>query len=899
MDLRKIEEKWMHKWQKSKIFEAKIDKNKKKFFFSTPYPYISGSLHLGHGRAVAESDIYCRYKRMSGDNVLFSLGFHISGTPVLGISSAIKNKDPNRIKLYEGYVSAYEKDNKKVKSIVKSFEDPNKIVEFFIPKMINEYKQLGLSIDWTRSFNSGDAEHQQLVSWQFEKYKEKNYLVQGKYPVLYSILDQSSMGEDDIQDGDSDPVEKQEFTLLKFKYGNKYLVAATLRPETIFGQTNLWIDPAVEYLEAVVDNETWILSEQAVEKLKYQKHQVQVIGKFKNKLLGEHVEAPGINKKIIILPSRFVDPDRGTGIVTSVPSDAPFDYIALKELQENNDELKKYFSEKEIHEIKKIEIIPIIRTKKFGDSSAQKIIDEHKIKSQDNSKLEQLTQQVYKEGYHNGILLDNCSMYSGMKVIEAKDKIKNELIKKRLATVMYETSRKAYSRSGGKIIVAILDDQWFLDFNYGDWKKKAFDCLKKIDIYPETMRKQFEDNFNWLDKRPCVRKRGLGTRFPLNKDWVIESLSDSTIYMLLYTIDNIIKKHKLKRDNLNYDFFEYVFLGKGTLKQATIKTKVKENVLKDLRDNFEYWMPNDHRHTFVLHLPNHLSFMIFAYAALFPEKYWPKKITFHGLVISEGTKMSKSKGNVITLLDVKEKYGADVFRFYITYSTTLESTFDWREKDAENSKEVILKLYNVIEEAIRKRKKGKVRDLYVSKINKIIKNSTEKISEMKLREFNSLVVFEMLRLVKNAKLLMDEEELMAFYDLIVENWIKLISPVCPHLSEELWSKLGNRTFVSLEKWPKADISKINDKLEKEEELVDELINDINNISSIIIKKGGNISKVYVYVIPKELEFYKSNLAIIKKKTTEVEIFSVTDKNKYDPQDKAKKAKLGKPAIFIE
>ena len=100
-------------------FEVEVDKNKKKFFFTTPYPYISGSLHLGHGRAVTESDIYTRYKRMSGENVLFSLGFHISGTPVLGISTAIKNKDPNKIKLYESYVSAYEKDKKKVKSIVK------------------------------------------------------------------------------------------------------------------------------------------------------------------------------------------------------------------------------------------------------------------------------------------------------------------------------------------------------------------------------------------------------------------------------------------------------------------------------------------------------------------------------------------------------------------------------------------------------------------------------------------------------------------------------------------------------------------------------------------------------------------------------------------------------------
>src|SRR3989338_2863899 len=74
--------KWQKAWEENKIFEAKPGKNKK-FFFTTPYPYISGSLHVGHGRAVTESDILCRYKRMVGFNVLFPMAFHISGTPVL------------------------------------------------------------------------------------------------------------------------------------------------------------------------------------------------------------------------------------------------------------------------------------------------------------------------------------------------------------------------------------------------------------------------------------------------------------------------------------------------------------------------------------------------------------------------------------------------------------------------------------------------------------------------------------------------------------------------------------------------------------------------------------------------------------------------------------------------
>jgi leucyl-tRNA synthetase len=167
---------------------------------------------------------------MMGFNVLYPMAFHITGTPVLGISAAIKSGDQEKIKLYEEYVSAYETDEKKIKEIIKSFEDPQKIVDYFIPKMISEYKKLGLGVDWRRSFTSGDVEHQKMVTWQFENYKQKNYLIKGVYPVLYSPKDESAMGEDDIQDADSNPVEKQEFTVLKFKFEDKFIVAATLRP---------------------------------------------------------------------------------------------------------------------------------------------------------------------------------------------------------------------------------------------------------------------------------------------------------------------------------------------------------------------------------------------------------------------------------------------------------------------------------------------------------------------------------------------------------------------------------------------------------------------------------------------------------------------------------------------
>src|SRR3989338_148592 len=106
VDFKAVQEKWQKKWKEEKVFEVDIDTKKEKFFINTPYPYISGSLHIGHARAVTEVDVYSRFIRMQGKNVLFPMAFHISGTPVLGISMAIEKDDKPLEK--EHFFLAYE-----------------------------------------------------------------------------------------------------------------------------------------------------------------------------------------------------------------------------------------------------------------------------------------------------------------------------------------------------------------------------------------------------------------------------------------------------------------------------------------------------------------------------------------------------------------------------------------------------------------------------------------------------------------------------------------------------------------------------------------------------------------------------------------------------------------------
>ncbi len=163
INFQKIEKKWQDKWEESKIFESDPNKNKKKFYITVPYPYVSGPYHIGHGRAYSGGDMFARYWRSRGFNVLFPMAFHITGTPVWSISKGIKRGDKEIIEKTLEDIKVHTKDEKKAKEILKTFKDPWKVVEYFSEKMKEDFKSMGMSIDWRRDFTTGDDIYNRFV----------------------------------------------------------------------------------------------------------------------------------------------------------------------------------------------------------------------------------------------------------------------------------------------------------------------------------------------------------------------------------------------------------------------------------------------------------------------------------------------------------------------------------------------------------------------------------------------------------------------------------------------------------------------------------------------------------------------------------------------------------------
>ncbi len=825
-DLRKIEGKWQEIWREKRIYEPGVDPSKPKFFITVPYPYVSGPLHIGHGRTYTTGDIIARFRRLCGYNVLFPMAFHVTGMPILSVSDRISRGDPKAIAQYRSYISYYVDDAKRIDEILESFKDPFNVAVFFAENIQRDFESIGLSIDWRRKFHTAEPIYNKFVEWQYYRLRKVGLITRGEHFVRYCVLHNQSVGEDDIADGDVNPVRIQEFVAMKFRYNDGFILASTLRPETIYGATNMWVNPDATYMCIRNGNgEIWYLSKEAFEKLKYQRpDNYEVVGEYRGEeFIGKYCISP-IGDRLIILPAFFVDPDRATGFVYSEPADAPYDFVALEDLKRNPELLRRYGLDPDV--VREIEPKKIINMPGIEGYHAEVAVRNAGIKDQLDSRLERVTEEVYKDQFYDGVMRDDIEDVGGLPVRVARDKVREKLISEGKAIIFYETSRKAVCRGGGKIIVARIRDQWFIDYSQEWWKEKSKAWLNKMLIFPQKYKKQFEDTIDWLKLRPCARSRGLGTRLPFDKRWVIESLSDSTIYMAFYTIVHIIRKHNIDPESLTPEVFDYVFLGEGDVEEIARKSGIPMSVLEEMRNSFDYWYPNDLRHTATPHISNHLTFFIMHHVAIFTKKYWPRGISLNETVIREGIKMAKSKGNVIPLVDISRKYSADLFRLYVASSADLDGVVDWREKDVKNLKKTLLNFANLVFEAseIEDEDIGllNIDKWLLSRFYRRIIDGKKLLENFRIRDFVVSLFYEVLNDISYHRRRTSREHNLKIVRKILRDWIIVLSPIIPHICEEIWSRINKdkKTWsINLASWPEPRNELIDDKIELLEDMV--------------------------------------------------------------------------------
>jgi leucyl-tRNA synthetase len=814
IDWNKIETKWRVKWNEDRDFETDPNEKEKKFI-TVAYPYPNSPQHIGHGRTYTLADVHARYYRMKGYNVLFPMGFHYTGTPILGMAKRVEAGDTEIIDGLKNIYHVPEAD-------IKSFVEPIKIADYFHAEIKSGMIEMGYSIDWRREFTTIDPVYQKFIEWQINTLREKNLIIQGSHPVGWCPKDQNPVSQHDTL-GDVEP-DFTEYILIKFKFGDFIIPTATLRPETIFGVTNLWVNPGTIYKKITVDGEKWIVSSECARKLEFLDKKIKNIGEISGSdLVGQQVTVPHREESIPMLEASFVESGTGTGLVMSVPAHAPFDYQALVDLKKNGHELAS-----------KIEPISIIQTEGYGDYSAKDAVLKYGISGQDDPKLEEATTEVYGKEFYGGILKQNTEQFAGKKVSEAKDSIKEWLAAKKISDILLElTNSPVKCRCGTECVVKILKNQWFLNYGDAEWKAKATKCLEKMSILPQEIQSEFSYVLGWLHERACARQHGLGTKLPWDKDWIVESLSDSVIYMAYYILAKFVNAGEISAEKLGKEFFDYVFLGKGSASDCN----VSEHIVEEIRREFSYFYPVDSRHSGRDLVPNHLSFFVLNHVAIFPESNWPRQIVVNGSVLMDGKKMSKSMGNIIPLRQAIRDYGADPIRLAIIVSAELLQDADFNVESVRGIKN---KLEALMEECSALKPGSsdilQAEDKWIlSKLQGLIEAVSGSIEKMRLREglHDILFSFEanLQWYLKRAKA-KGRTDYTGLLHEINSKRVAMLSPFAPHVAEEIWEKLGYSGLASKSSWPAISADVIDANAIQSEDLLKGIVDDIANIIKI-------------------------------------------------------------------
>lgn len=840
-----IEKKWQKKWAESGLFESDPD-NREKIFLTVAYPYPSGAMHIGHGRTYTVPDVYARFKRMQGYNVLFPMAWHVTGAPVIGIANRIARGDQWTLDIYKNI-------HKVPKSELSKFTDPEYIVKYFSSEYRDVMQHLGYSIDWRREFRTTDPHYQKFIEWQFRQLKSKGFVGKGEHPVKYCPRCDNPVGDHDLLEGEG--VGINELTLVKFEIDGNFFVAATFRPETLFGVTNIWINPDEDYIKVDMQGESWIISKKSYDNIVHQKKDIKTLEDVDAQgMIGKYVKNPLTGKEHIILPASFVDPEYATGVVYSVPAHAPADYIALVDLKKDHKLLEKYGLKEKVQNISPINVVTL---KGFGEFPAREMIENFGVRNQQDENLKNATNELYKLEHAKGVISKHIGDYKDLSVQRARDKIINDLLDSGKGDIMYDfAERPVICRCGTVAVVKILEDQWFLKYSDEHWKELAMTCLLQENIIPPEVRANFEYYIGWLEDWACSRRIGLGTKLPWDKQWLIEPLSDSTIYMAYYAIAKYM--NGIDPDDIDDSFFNDVYLDADKY-----SGDISDNLFNDIKNEFNYWYPLNWRLSAKDLVGNHLSFHIFHHSAIFPKDKWPKGIVVFGMGLLEGNKMSSSKGNVILLEDAIKTHGADVVRLFLMASAEPWQDFDWRENEVKGIKrrlEWFSEFVSRIEEiknstiSLKSFELGEIQKpinkWLLSQVNMRIKDASEALEGFQTRKALQEVLFlfkkdidHYFHRIKHEEV---SEEISNTLIYVLSNWIRLMAPFTPHTCEEMWDRIGGNGFVSCAQWPGYDSGLIDEKVQKAEEMVQELAGDINEIKKIIDRQPN---KIHVYIAP--------------------------------------------------
>ena len=723
-NFKEIEEKWQNKWEKEETFKVTEDKSKKKFYMLVEFPYPSGAgLHVGHARCFTASDVQARFKRSKGLNVLFPFGFDSFGNPA------------------EQYA-------------IKNHEHPSIMTHKCINVFRNQAKSLGLSVDWSREISTCEPEYYKWTQWQFIKFFNAGLAYKDEKEINWCPKCKMGLSNEDSQGGKcvrcDTPVEK------KLK--------------------NQWMLKMKDYSEKLIDGlkDTEILD-------KVKTAQINWIGKS----VGAHVDfnIKEIDEKITVFTTRCDTLFGATFMVISPEHPILSKY---EDKINNISEVKEY--QKEARSKSDIE-----RTDMTKEKTGVKIDGLTAVNPINNKEIPIYISDYVLMGYGTGAIM----------AVPAHDTRDYEFAKKfgiEIIPVLSggDIEKEAFTGDGVHINSGFLDG-----LNKEEALNKMYEYLEENKIGSKFTNYKLQD---WI----FSRQRFWGEPIPMvhceKCGWV--PVDEKDLPVVLPNVESYEPTKDGESPLSLLDDFVNTTCPKcgGHAKRETdtmpnwagscwyfLRYMDAHNDKEFVSmDKMKYWGQVDLYDGGMEHATRHLLYARFWNIFLHEQGLVPYSEPFykriaHGMILaSDGSKMSKSKGNVVNPTEMVEKYGADALRLYEMFIGDYSKDAAWNEDSLNGCAKFLDRVYNlgetIIDEDIISKENEKI-------INKGIKKVSEDIENLKYNTAVSTLMTMLNEFNANKKITKKEYRI----------FLQLLNPFAPHITEELNEKynLGEELSKSL------------------------------------------------------------------------------------------------------
>ena len=735
-DYTAIEKKWQKIWDDKKAFHAEIDKSKPKYYALIEFPYPSGQgLHIGHPRPYTAMDIVARKKRMQGYNVLFPMGWDAFGLPTENY--AIKNK-----------------------------VHPADVTKKNIAHFKEQLKMLGFSFDWDREINTTDPEYVKWTQWIFLQLYKHGLAYKKEMSVNFCTSCKCVLANEEVVNG----------------------VCERCGSEVVHKVKSEWMLKITEYAGRLIDDLDGL---DFIDRVKTQ--EINWIGRS----YGAQVSFKSTEGDDIEIYTTRPDTLFGATYMVIAPEHALIE--KWKDKLTNYADIIKYKEEA----ARKSDFE---RTELAKDKTGVRLEGVEAINPVNGKKIPIFVSDYVLATYGTGAIM----------AVPAHDTRDWDFAKKfGLPIVEVVAGGDVEKEAFTDVATGKLCNSGFLDgLEVAEAKEKIIEWLTEKGIGEKKTNYKLRDwvfsrQRYWGEPVPLVYCEHCGGWVPVPEDQLPVTLPAVEHYEPTDNGESPLAKMtdwvnttcpvcggpaKRETDTMpqwagsSWYFLRYC--------DPHCKTALASS------EALDYWMPVDWYNGGMEHVTLHLLYSRFWAKFLYDigvikckEPYL--KRTAHGMVLGEdGSKMSKSRGNVINPDDIVREYGADTLRLYEMFIGDFEKEAPWSQTGIKGCRRFVERVVGLCDMA-----KGEgVTPKLENAFHKTIKKVTLDIESMK---FNTAIA-AMMSLVNDiydaGTLTRDELEI----------FVHLLCPFAPHISEEIWESLGGGELLSLDKWPEYDEAKTVD-----------------------------------------------------------------------------------------